>query len=139
MPLGYLNDAKEHSIDTHGLPIMEDTIKGEIDFYKIGNNIINFIKPKNGFYKHNENKLVVFTPPSDFPIINSFLEQFYDKELVNVSVLVFSLEELFFQLKRKSEEMSIHGNITIDNIFKANILLSNDPYQADSHLACSVS
>lgn len=112
---------------------------GEPRLYKIRQDIVNFIKPKNGFNdSENKNSLVVFTKRNDFAILESFLEQFYDIDS-DVNIEIFSMEELFYVLKQKSQEEGISGDVTIINIYISNILLERDPFITQDGLGCNVS
>lgn len=138
LPLGYANDAREHANETHRLPLPPNA-KGEHVFFNIDEEIKQFISPKNGFFTKSEKKLAVFTLRSEMRVIKSFIEQFHDESKSDTNIEVFSLEELFFMLKMRSQEMGVIGNVTVTNIHLSNILLEDDPNQNRDHLACQVS
>lgn len=136
--MGYAADARTHSANTHHLPVPPNAM-GEPRLYKIRQDIVNFITPKNGFNdRENRNSLVVFTMRKHFDMLNSFLEQFHDIDS-NMEIEIFSMEELFFYLKQKSQELGIHGAVSVANIYVSNILLERDPFITTDGLGCKVS
>lgn len=138
MPLGYANDAREHANETHHLPLPPNAM-GEYNFLKIYEEVKQFISPRNDLFSEAEKQLVVFTMSSEMRVIKSFIEQFSDESVS--SIRVFKLEDLFFLLKRKSQEMGVVERevLTVTSIFQSNILLEDDPNQNRHHLACKVS
>lgn len=129
----------DHSSKTHHLPPPPKAM-GEVSLYKIRERIVEFITPKNGFNKTDdtENKLVIFAKRDIIPMLDSFIKQFYDEFKQEKDIEIFHLEELFFVLKKKSQEFGVKGVVSVANIHIANILLTSDPFINLDGLGCQV-
>lgn len=137
VPMGYAFETREHAARTHRLEIPPNA-RGETRLYKIYHDIVEFIKHKNGFNQSTatQNKLVVFTSDEYTAMIESMLDQCKDEES-NITIEVFSLEELFFALKQKAAQVA--GIQTeVRHISISNMLLEEDPYRHSEGFACTV-
>lgn len=112
---------------------------GESLLYKIRADIVSFISQNNGFNntKGNQNSLVIFTRAENIPMLESFIEQFHDEDS-KIKIEIFSLQVLFYELKRKAQEMSVSGNVTIRSIFLSDMLLDRDLFENLDKLGCEV-
>lgn len=141
LPYGYAADARDHAAATHQLDVPPKA-QGESNYGRIYDDIVRFIKPKNGFNQSaaTKNNLVVFTSAAQRELIESILSQFALDDDVNddIQIEVFPLEELFYVLKIKSMDVK---NIQhrIKHIDISNSLLESIEFENVDRIACTVS
>ncbi|KAJ6633186.1 Protein maelstrom like [Pseudolycoriella hygida] len=130
LPMGYLNDAKEHSADTHQLPYPPNA-KGEKNYTAVLNAMHSFLG--------NPSELPpLFTAKEEITIIKSFLQQFCPRdepELVN-RYRVYPLHQLFYEIKEEAVRNSVQGT-PFKSIHIAEAHLNRDHYSYISNIACT--
>lgn len=100
--MGYSFEAREHSEETHQLPVPGPECMGEMDFDKIYASILDFldIQAEDLFEKEDIRKPCVFALKSDMPMLHSVLDQLSFKEWSKGQRFdLFHLELLFNELK----------------------------------------
>lgn len=140
IPLGYAHEARQLSELEHRLPPPPNA-RGESNMAKIRHQLVEFIEPDNNFFKTDDidNKLVIFAKRDQIPMLETFLKQFHDESAkTEKDIEIFHLEELFYVLKRQSQQQGIIGVMTVPSIHISNMLLEKDPYKHNNTLSCKV-
>lgn len=130
LPLGMAFEAKNHSEDTHKLPIPPEAL-GETNYGRIYDNLYSFI------YDDELNAVrPVFTRDSDVIMVKSILNILAveaDKPLDLIDV--FPIHEFFYELKKATARLGQTMSAFPSNHL-AKACLERDAYEFHSSLAC---
>lgn len=135
--LGYAADAKNHSDNTHKLPLPPNAM-GESDFSDVFRKIWKLLVAGKNRYSFDDGKPFVFTYTGDCAteednilMLKSFMQQVSNKES---PIDIYPLSGLFFILTTNLFEIDRFQKI--DNISIVHMLLSRDSYEHRSGFSC---
>lgn len=135
--LGYAADAKNHSEDTHKLPIPPHAL-GERHFHAAFHNIWKVLTKVSASKRFDDGKPFVFTYANDYTseednvfMLKSVLSQLSNQE---APIDVYPLSRLFFVLATNLFEIDRFQKV--ENISIVNMLLSRDSYDHTSGFSC---
>lgn len=129
LPLGYAYAAQAHSEMHHKLPIPPNAL-GEQNYETIATKFREFLGKNAGEMP------LVFTNSDDLAKVEQMLSKIVDDDPENPEVLVCSLKELFYLLKKQSVKMLNEANRPIPTMHALQILIMKDVYDYTPKISC---